>query len=95
VHGTPGSFTYTDHGSVLPFLTSALEFLFAAADFVDAGWDIDRWAKLGSVGAHPFSELVVDWSHHALALVDLRAEASSSEGGVAVSPTFSGDQRQA
>ncbi|WCM28145.1 hypothetical protein NDN01_04255 [Sphingomonas sp. QA11] len=83
VHGSPGSFTYTDHGGVIPFLTCALEFLFVAADLLDAGWDIDRWAKQGSVGAHPFSELVVEWNHHAQVLLDLRAKTSSSRGDCA------------
>ncbi|MBD8547476.1 hypothetical protein [Sphingomonas sp. CFBP 8760] len=43
VHGTPGSFSYAEHGGVFTFLTGALEFIFAAADLVEAGWDIRKW----------------------------------------------------
>jgi hypothetical protein len=34
-----------------------LEFIFAASELVEAGWDVEKWAKQGSCGSHPFGEL--------------------------------------
>jgi hypothetical protein len=73
VHGSPGSFDYFAHGGTMNFLTSALEFLFAAADLVDAGWDATAWQQRGGVLAHPFSETLYEWERCASQIVALRA----------------------
>lgn len=75
VHGTPGSFSYAEHGDVTTFLTSALEFFFAASDLLDAGWNMQRWYAQGSVGAHPFNRLLHDWGRQAAHLCALREAA--------------------
>jgi len=36
------------------FLTDTLEFVFAASDLVDAGWNIRDWSMRGPHGHHPF-----------------------------------------
>jgi hypothetical protein len=41
---------------LVPFLTETLEFIFAASDLLDAGWDIKSWLGHGSSGGHPFRE---------------------------------------
>lgn len=73
VHGSPGSFDYAENGNVVTFLTRALEFLFAASDLVDAGWDIDAWRNRGSVLAHPFNRVLYEWDLHAARIRALRA----------------------
>lgn len=72
VHGSPGSFSYADNGDMTVFLTRALEFLFAASDLIDAGWDPKVWRSRGGVGSHPFSILLHIWEQSASRLVKLR-----------------------
>lgn len=73
VHGSPGSFSYAEHGDVVTHLTSVLEFLFAASDLIDAGWDIASWYKRGGVLAHPFSRVLHNWDQYAAHIRALRA----------------------
>ena len=40
---------------LFPFVTDALEFIFAASDFIDAGWDARRWNSLGHSWGHSFA----------------------------------------
>lgn len=42
VHGSSTDFDYQKIEPFVPFLTDALEFVFAASDFIDAGWDAER-----------------------------------------------------
>lgn len=72
VHGSPGSFSYAENGDVVTFLTSALEFLFAASDLIDAGWDIAAWHDRGSVLAHPFNRVLHQWDIYAARIRALR-----------------------
>ena len=81
VHGSPGSFAYAEHPAMTVFLTSALEFLFAAADLLDAGWDIARWRAHGSVLAHPFNRVLIEWDQLAGRLRALREPAPTSGSG--------------
>ena len=43
VHGNSTDFDYQKFEPFVPFLTDALEFVFAASDFIEAGWDAQRW----------------------------------------------------
>ncbi|URW75905.1 hypothetical protein M9980_01340 [Sphingomonas donggukensis] len=72
VHGSPGSFSYAENGDVVSFLTSALEFFFAASDLIDADWDIAAWRNRGSVLAHPFNRVLHDWDIYAAHIRALR-----------------------
>jgi hypothetical protein len=58
VHGTEARLDYTQDRT-LEFLTDALEFVFAASDLIESGWDINRWAANGSTMAHPFGRFLV------------------------------------
>ena len=42
VHGSSTDFDYQKIEPFVPFLTDSLEFVFAASDFIDAGWDAKR-----------------------------------------------------
>ena len=39
----------------VPFLTNALEFIFAASDFIDAGWDAAKWYPNAGGWGHNFA----------------------------------------
>ena len=40
------------------FFTRTLEFIFAASDLADSGWDISVWFPKIQTGAHPFRQFV-------------------------------------
>lgn len=43
VHGGSGTFNFEAAQPFVPFLTDALEFVFAASELIEAGWDGARW----------------------------------------------------
>jgi hypothetical protein len=55
VHGSSDDIDYPKIEPLIPFLTDALEFIFAASDFVDAGWDAQRWNSNGHAWGHNFA----------------------------------------
>jgi hypothetical protein len=61
VHGAQGKFDYSDNFSMVAFFTGALEFVFAASDLIDAGWDIKEWCAHGSTMSHPFGAFRVGY----------------------------------
>jgi hypothetical protein len=81
VHGSPGSFDYSEHGGTFTFLAGALEFLFAASDLIDAGWDIAAWRSRGRALAHPFSRILHSWDVEAERLRALRDPALEFKDG--------------
>lgn len=58
VHGSPTRIDYGKNPDLEIFLTDTLEFVFAASDLVDAGWDIQNWIKRGPHLHHPFARYV-------------------------------------
>lgn len=63
VHGTQSKIDYEGNaGSILPFLTCSLEFVFAISDLIDCGWDHERWLKQGITMSHPFSLFIASYS---------------------------------
>lgn len=62
VHGTPGKFSYEDHSDQPIFFTDTLEFVFAASDLIEAGWDIAEWIKKGTTMSHPFGRYCVGYT---------------------------------
>lgn len=55
VHGPSSGFDIEKMERFSPFFTDALEFIFAASDLIEAGWDANRWKKSSYVGRHSFS----------------------------------------
>jgi hypothetical protein len=43
----------------VPFLTDTLEFVFAASEFVEAGWDLAAWAANSNSMSHPWGRFRV------------------------------------
>lgn len=69
VHGSAGDIEYAKVEFLVPFLTDALEFIFAASDFIDAGWDAQRWNSDGHSWGHSFARFR---SEYDMALAELR-----------------------
>lgn len=55
VHGSSGDIDYPTVERFIPFLTDALEFVFAASDFIEAGWDAQRWNQDSHGWGHSFA----------------------------------------
>lgn len=61
VHGSEGEFKYEKDIPLFAFLTETLEFIFAASDLIDLGWDIGAWSSPGTVQSHPFGAYLVSY----------------------------------
>lgn len=64
VHGSKGSFDYNTNLPLFFFLIGTLEFVFAASDLIDAGWNPVKWLKRGSTLAHPFSQYMYGYKEN-------------------------------
>jgi hypothetical protein len=61
VHGTSGSFDYDRNFEAVLFFTRSLEFIFAASDLIESGWNFTRWLKRGTALTHPFGQYKVSY----------------------------------
>jgi hypothetical protein len=87
VHGTIPAIDYMkEGGDYVSFFTDALEFIFAASEFVEAGWKIESWIESGHV-SHPFSGFIVDYKR---ACQQLQADLKSAKGEAGTSDEGSG-----
>ena len=55
VHGSSGDFDFPKFEPLVPFLTNGLEFVFAASDFIQAGWNATRWNTQHMGWGHNFA----------------------------------------
>jgi hypothetical protein len=62
VHGSEPRFDYDHHFHAVTFFIDLLEFVFAASDFIEAGWDITDWCGRGTLMSHPFSRLRINYA---------------------------------
>jgi hypothetical protein len=62
VHGTEPKFDYEKYIDQVYFFTDTLEFVFAASDLIEAGWDISAWIKRGSSQTHPFGTYCLNYA---------------------------------
>jgi hypothetical protein len=69
VHGNSGDIEYPKVEPLLPFLTDALEFIFAASDLIDAGWNAQPWNSKAYGWGHSFTRFR---SGYDMALTKLR-----------------------
>ena len=70
VHGSPSRIRSDQRLQLLLFLTSSLEFIFFASDFIDAGWDIADWCNKGRPIGHPFHNFLVHYNEDLKMLKD-------------------------
>jgi hypothetical protein len=71
VHGSPSKIDYSANVGILSFLVDTLEFVFAASDLVEAGWDIGAWVAEPHGGGHPFADYKSDYSRSLAELLKL------------------------
>lgn len=69
VHGSAGDVDFVRVEPLVSFLTDALEFIFAASDLIDAGWDATRWNSEPKGWGHSFARFR---SNYDLAVLELR-----------------------
>ena len=74
VHGTDASFDYEAHFDAVTFFTDTLEFVFAASDLVEAGWDVKTWSNLGTTMSHRFARYRINYALQLQALKALLAQ---------------------
>lgn len=77
VHGPSDDFDYSTVEPFLCFLTDALEFIFAASDLIEAGWDAALWNSKPHGRGHSFSRFK---NEYALASAELKRAIARSRG---------------
>lgn len=70
VHGGVDGFNYKSIEPFIPFLTDALEFVFAASDLIEAGWDATAWDAEPRGDRHPIARFRANYN---VALAQLKA----------------------
>jgi hypothetical protein len=61
VHGTESAVDFSKSG-IIEFLTDSLEFVFAASDLLDCGWDLKRYLSTGTTMSHRFGQYRVNYA---------------------------------
>lgn len=74
VHGTDTKIDYGNNNQALFFLTDTLEFIFAASDLVESGWDIAAWIEQRPFHTHPFGRYLASYRERLEVLKKLLAE---------------------
>jgi len=59
------SLDYDANFDRVTFFTQTLEFVFAASDLVEAGWDIKAWSTTGTTMFHPFARYRINYATRA------------------------------
>jgi hypothetical protein len=75
VHGGSGDFNYSAVEPLMCFLTDALEFIFAASDLIEAGWDANSWSSKHYGGGHNFTRFRMAYNEN---LAELKSALSES-----------------
>lgn len=76
VHGRSDDFNFERFQAQIPFLTNALEFIFAASDMVEAGWDIALWNGSPKGWGHSFAGFRNEYGRQ---LAELRQALATAE----------------
>jgi hypothetical protein len=61
VHGGDARFNYRENFDVFVFLTETLEFIFAASELVECGWDIRAWKRNRSGITNPVGRYLINY----------------------------------
>ncbi|MFQ5853662.1 MAG: HEPN domain-containing protein, partial [Candidatus Binatia bacterium] len=64
VHGSEPRFDYSDNFGTVIFFTDTLEFVFAASELIEAGWDVKAWSEIGTTMSHPFARYCVNYAEN-------------------------------
>ncbi len=68
VHGSESKLSYEQNLEFMGFFTEALQFVFAASDLVECGWDVTQWSQHSTTMSHPFSAFRINYSLNVAAL---------------------------
>ncbi len=68
VHGSDSKIDYNRNFNVVIFFTNTLEFVFAASELIEAGWDIQVFIERGTTMTHPFGTYRVNYAENLRAL---------------------------
>jgi hypothetical protein len=71
VHGTEAKIDYSKNSDQVMFFIDTLEFVFAASDLVESGWDIAAWIEKHPSYSHPFGRYLVSYRQRLDALKKL------------------------
>ena len=63
VHGSLDGLEYEKIEPFLPFLTETLEFVFAASDLIDSGWNAQHWLTKSRGSGHSFSRFLTRYDY--------------------------------
>lgn len=61
VHGSTSGFNYEDNFHLVAFLTDTLEFIFAASDLVECGWNALDYRNRAGTGSHQFHSYLLGY----------------------------------
>jgi hypothetical protein len=61
VHGGKSPLDYGGNGLAINFFIDTLEFVFAASDLIEAGWDFQSWAHALTSRSRPFGSYKVEY----------------------------------
>jgi len=71
VHGSDAGFDYQKEFQAFAFLIDSLEFIFAASDLIELGWDFKQWLSKGTTMSHPFGVYTINFDEDIRALKEL------------------------
>ncbi len=74
VHGGKSKIDYSRNFDVVLFFTDTLEFVFAASELIEAGWDIRSFVERGTTMSHPFGAYRVNYKEKLKAFKELVAK---------------------
>lgn len=84
VHGSKAKMDYSDEFDQVIFFTEAIEFIFAASDLIECGWNIDEWSKQSSTVSHPLDRFRLDYEPR---LADLKRALAAAKALTAPAST--------
>ena len=63
-HGRKPRFDYSNNFDAVIFFKDTLEFVFAASDLIEAGWDINAWSETHTTMSHPFDRYRINYAQN-------------------------------
>jgi hypothetical protein len=61
VHGGDPRFDYSGNFNAVVFFIDTLEFVFAASDLIESGWNVRAWSEIPTCMSHPFGRYRVNY----------------------------------
>ncbi len=74
VHGSASRIDYSQNFDMVAFFTDTLEFVFAASELIEAGWNIRTFIEMPTTMSHPFGAYRVNYDSQLQALKALLAK---------------------